>query len=62
MTPLVNYTFSCPYCGELLTFVLETIHGDSSYIEDCEVCCQPIQIQYAIAATGEVVNFHATQA
>ncbi len=28
--------------------VLEISHGNQSYIEDCEVCCRPIQIQYKV--------------
>lgn len=37
--------------------VLDTsIEGMQEYIEDCEVCCKPIQIQYE--ANGlEVVSF-----
>ena len=34
----------CPYCGEnFLTFV-DLSAGDSEYIEDCQVCCRPIQL------------------
>jgi hypothetical protein len=37
--------------------VLDTsIEGVQEYIEDCEVCCKPIQIQYE-ANGSEVINF-----
>lgn len=31
-----------------------------SYVEDCEVCCRPIEISY-VAADDEIVSFEATQ-
>lgn len=40
--------FQCPYCFEQISFVLETEYAKQSYIEDCEVCCRPIQITYAL--------------
>jgi uncharacterized Zn finger protein len=37
---------SCPYCGEPLTFVVDESGGRTqSYVEDCQVCCQPIQVR-----------------
>ena len=35
--------FQCPYCGEMNEAVLDLSGGDQSYIEDCSVCCRPIQ-------------------
>lgn len=36
--------FQCPYCGEQLeTRVDLTADEEPSYIEDCQVCCRPIQ-------------------
>lgn len=34
----------CPYCGERLTVLIDASAGDASYIEDCQICCQPIRI------------------
>ena len=31
-----------------------------SYIEDCEVCCRPIEINYTVA-DNEIVSFEANQ-
>ena len=28
--------------------VLDTSVGSQTYIEDCEVCCRPIEIRYAV--------------
>ncbi|MFK8138752.1 MAG: CPXCG motif-containing cysteine-rich protein [Bdellovibrionales bacterium] len=38
----------CPYCLESISFLLELFHGGQSYIEDCEVCCRPIQVTYKV--------------
>ena len=39
----------CPYCGEFVTIAVDPGGGTSQqYIEDCEVCCKPIQIQYEV--------------
>lgn len=36
---------TCPYCGEGVTILLDPGGGESqSYVEDCEVCCQPWQV------------------
>ena len=38
-----EHHFQCPYCWETISMLLD--HSTSqTYIEDCEVCCNPIQI------------------
>ena len=34
----------CPYCGAIFTTVVDTSSGTFSTIEDCEVCCRPIEL------------------
>ncbi|MGD8595322.1 MAG: CPXCG motif-containing cysteine-rich protein [Gammaproteobacteria bacterium] len=34
---------SCPYCGETFDTTVDLSAGDQNYIEDCYVCCRPIQ-------------------
>jgi transcription elongation factor Elf1 len=48
--------FLCPYCGQNISMVLETLFGQQDYIEDCEVCCQPIQISYDVSEDEQVVD------
>lgn len=33
----------CPYCGESFIALVDWSEGETSYIQDCEVCCQPIR-------------------
>lgn len=43
----VEKKFKCPYCLERISMLLDLSEdGAQEYIEDCEVCCQPIQIHY----------------
>ena len=54
----IEHFFNCPYCWEEISFVLDSSLEGQSYIEDCEVCCQPIQIRYNIE-NFEIVDFEA---
>lgn len=53
--------FQCPYCFEQISMVFEVFHGDQSYIEDCEVCCGPIEVRYS-CEEGKVKNLVADRA
>jgi hypothetical protein len=56
----MEHFFSCPYCGERISMVLDTSVQSQTYIEDCEVCCRPIQIRYVIEGE-EIVEFEAME-
>ena len=42
----IEHFFTCPYCWEKISMILDLSVEEQSYIEDCEVCCRPIQIGY----------------
>lgn len=42
---MFEHFFQCPYCWEEISMLLDLSVNDT-YIEDCEVCCNPIQISY----------------
>jgi len=44
----LEHFFVCPYCGEEISMVLDMSVHRQTYIEDCEVCCRPIEIRYAV--------------
>jgi transcription elongation factor Elf1 len=53
-----NQVFACPHCGERISMLLDPSAGSQRYIEDCEVCCNPIEISYQ--AEGErITSFEA---
>jgi Cysteine-rich CPXCG len=43
---------SCPYCAETITVRADLSAGSQSYVEDCQVCCQPIMISVNVGATA----------
>lgn len=51
----------CPFCGETFTVLVDTSVDHQSYIEDCFVCCRPIQFTVA-CADGEFVSIEADRA
>jgi len=42
----------CPYCGEVINVRLDLSAGSQTYVEDCQVCCQPIQMAVHVADDG----------
>mgnify|MGYP000374433025 FL=1 len=37
----------CPYCLQAVTVLLDTgVYEYTTLIDDCEVCCRPIEISY----------------
>ena len=49
---------SCPYCGEPLEILLDLSVPEQDYIEDCQVCCQPIRIIYT-SHDGQLLSLDA---
>ena len=49
----------CPYCGEAITVRVDVAAGDQSYIEDCQVCCQPITLSIHLTAQGQLGEVRA---
>ncbi len=45
----MEHFFTCPYCWERISMILDYSEEESSYIEDCEVCCRPIEISFRFA-------------
>ncbi|MEZ0393157.1 MAG: CPXCG motif-containing cysteine-rich protein [Pseudobdellovibrionaceae bacterium] len=58
----IEKKFKCPYCLEKISMLLDLSVSDfQSYIEDCEVCCQPIQISFNVE-NGKLKAFAAEKA
>jgi transcription elongation factor Elf1 len=54
----VEHSFACPYCGEEISMVLDLSVRRQVYVEDCEVCCNPIEISYSVQDDA-LANFDA---
>jgi hypothetical protein len=38
-------SIECPYCGESIDIVIDDSVDQQQYIEDCWVCCRPINLE-----------------
>jgi hypothetical protein len=53
-----EFEVNCPYCGENFTILADTSVERQSYIEDCFVCCRPIQFTI-VCEDGQVSSVEA---
>lgn len=44
---MYEHFFQCPYCWEEISMLLDTSIPTQTYVEDCEVCCNPLEITSA---------------
>ena len=44
----MEHFFTCPYCWQTISVVLDVSVSGQTYVEDCEVCCQPIEVSYKV--------------
>jgi hypothetical protein len=54
----MEYFFTCPYCWQDISFVIDINEPKQEYVEDCEVCCNPINVIIEIT-DGAVSSFTA---
>jgi transcription elongation factor Elf1 len=54
----MEYFFTCPYCWQQISVVIDVSAGSQSYIEDCEICCNPISLKYE-CENSEIMYFEA---
>ncbi len=52
-------TVSCPYCGEAFETGADASAGSCSYVEDCQVCCQPIEMTLRVNDEGAIEEISA---
>ena len=54
----MEHFFTCPYCWECISMILDPEEKSSDYIEDCEVCCRPIELVFRFSGEN-LVSFEA---
>jgi len=45
MSALDSVLIQCPYCWETLEVSVDPSVPEQEYVEDCQVCCQPILLK-----------------
>ena len=58
MDLLQTQLLDCPYCGENIQVVVDCSVSEQNYIEDCQVCCRPIN--FYINAIDDYVDIKVT--
>ena len=51
-----EHHFTCPHCWQTISMMLDVSRGGQRYIEDCEVCCNPLEIAYDVQ-DGAIIGF-----
>lgn len=49
---LIEVALQCPYCWEDITLLVDGSIEMQEYIEDCEVCCRPIDFVVEVDEQG----------
>lgn len=55
---MLEHFFQCPYCWEDISMLLDRSVRVQTYVEDCEVCCNPIELTPQFE-DNELVSFIA---
>jgi hypothetical protein len=55
---MYEHFFQCPYCWEEISMLLDPSISRQTYVEDCEVCCNPISVSL-VFDDGELIAFEA---
>jgi len=53
LNELVPQIIACPYCGETIEVLIDCSVPEQHYIEDCQVCCRPINFGVSVDETGK---------
>ncbi len=52
---LIETTVQCPYCWEEFSLLVDASVDSQEYVEDCEVCCRPIDFVIQVDDQNQVV-------
>ena len=52
MNMLQEMWITCPYCGEHITILTDGSVEEQQYIEDCQVCCRPMDVRVSVSENG----------
>jgi hypothetical protein len=54
--PTVFVNVNCPYCAETYETQVDLTAGSFAYVEDCQICCQPIELGVEVNAAGRLTG------
>ncbi|WP_417217555.1 CPXCG motif-containing cysteine-rich protein [Alcanivorax sp.] len=53
MAGLLPVTVQCPHCWEAIEVLVDPSVEEQEYVEDCQVCCQPLLFAVAVPFGSE---------
>jgi hypothetical protein len=53
---LETHDILCPYCGESIEVDIEMLDTVQEYVEDCSICCRPIQFRITRGDEGPDID------
>ncbi len=56
---MIEHFFACPHCWQQISMLLDPAYSQT-YVEDCEICCNPIEIT-TVFEDSELVGFEAIE-
>ena len=57
---MIEHFFNCPYCWEEISMLLDSSISFQEYVEDCEICCNPINLRVGFEE-GSLTEFDAME-
>ena len=57
--PTAFVNVSCPYCAEIYETQVDLTAGSFVYVEDCQICCQPIELFVEVNDAGRLTAVNA---
>lgn len=57
---MYEHFFQCPYCWEKISMLMDPSIRKQTYVEDCEVCCNPIEVTPTFDS-GEIIAFEVKE-
>ncbi|HMC00461.1 MAG TPA: CPXCG motif-containing cysteine-rich protein [Flavobacteriaceae bacterium] len=58
---MIEHFFTCPYCWQNISMLLDSSIEQQNFIEDCEICCNPIELKIEFI-NKELTSFDARAA
>jgi len=58
---MLEHYFQCPFCWEEISFLLDPSVPNQTYVEDCSICCNPLEVTTDFSH-GELVGFQVRPA
>lgn len=58
---LLERRLRCPFCDAPMTLLIDLSAGSQEYVEDCQVCCQPMLVR-CDADDDELTNLDVDRA